>query len=177
MSEQKDFKFKIIIIGAPNVGKTSIVQRYISGHFSKEYRSTIGTNIYTKDIDLKNGTKIKLNLWDIAGQERWRRMRHRYYIGTHGAIILGDLSRKRSFDNIVDFWYPDLEKYTQSIPIILIGNKCDLEQEITDKDIEKIKTQIQPTKFFRTSAKTGVHVDNAFEYLAKIIIGKKEIGK
>ncbi|MBY9007137.1 MAG: GTP-binding protein [Candidatus Lokiarchaeota archaeon] len=172
MCAQKDFKLKIIIIGDPNVGKTSLVQRYISEHFSKEYRSTIGTNIYIKDITLKNGKNIQLNLWDIAGQERWIRMRHKYYNGARGAIIIGDLSRKRSFENIEKFWYPDLEKYIPSIQVILIGNKCDLKPELTEDDIEKIKNKIRPQKYIITSAKTGVNVNGAFNYLSEIIIIK-----
>ena len=170
MIEEKDFKLKIVIIGDPAVGKTSLVQRYISGQFSKDYRSTIGTNIYVKEIVLEDGKKVQLNLWDIAGQERWITMRHRYYNGTHGAIIVGDLARKRTFENIEKFWYPDLEKYAPSIPITLIGNKSDLEPMVSIEEIEKLKKKIKTERYVTTSAKTGAHVNEIFEILSKKII-------
>ncbi len=170
MSEKEDFKLKIIVIGQPAVGKTSLVRKFVSGEFNKDYRSTIGTNIYIKDVVLEDGRKVILNIWDIAGQERWIRMRNRYYNGTQGAVIVGDLSRKRTFENIEKFWYPDLKVHNLLIPIILIGNKHDLEAEISNQEVEDLKRRIKAELFITTSAKTGENVNEIFQKLSKKIL-------
>ena len=100
MNNTKKIKLKIIIIGETAVGKTSLVKKFISGQFSKDYRSSIGTNIYTKKIVLEKDTDATLQLWHIAGQERWINMRRSYYSGAKGVIIVGDLTRRNTFNQI-----------------------------------------------------------------------------
>jgi small GTP-binding protein len=165
MSEGNTVKLKIIIIGEPAVGKTSLVRRFVSNRFSKDYRSTIGTNIFMKNIELGDGL-IKLALWDIAGQERWLNMRHKYYRGAQGAFIVGDLTREDTFTQIENFWYDDLKSYLKSIPIILIANKNDLTSNISEKTIKEIQKKINAEVLYFTSAKTGDHVDEAFNKLS-----------
>ena len=100
MDKNKTVSIKVIIIGESGVGKTSLVKKFVSGQFSKDYRSSIGTNIFTKIIDLNVEKAIAIQLWDIAGQERWTKMRHVYYRGARGVIIVGDVARKNTFKNI-----------------------------------------------------------------------------
>jgi len=170
MNSDEAYHLKVIIIGDPAVGKTSLVIRYVSNRFNKDYRSTIGTNIYSKEILLANNQKIFLNLWDIAGQERWARMREKYYYGSKGAIIVGDLTRPKTFEQIKEFWIQDINKYLSKIPIILVGNKNDLESKVSLKRIEKLGKEINAISGIITSAKTGENVESAFKKLSEEIL-------
>lgn len=164
------YKIKVIIIGEAGVGKTSLVKRFVSGQFSIDYRASIGTNMFLKEVEIdSNNTKnkISIHLWDIAGQERWIAMRHIYYEGSQAALIVGDVSRKRTFDQIVKFWHPDLMEYCGNIPFILIANKNDLRKEILEEDVELIGKKIGALSVIFTSAKLGINVEKAFEIISE----------
>ena len=167
MNNTKKIRLKIIIIGEPAVGKTSLVKKFISGQFSKDYRSSIGTNIYTKKIVLENGKYGTLQLWDIAGQERWINMRRSYYSGAKGVIIVGDLTRRNTFNQIEKFWVPDIREYCSIAPIILIANKRDLSSKLDENDINSLSKRINAESEFFTSAKTGENVELAFKLISK----------
>jgi len=89
MKKVKKLSIKIIIVGEPAVGKTSLVKKFVSGQFAKDYRSSIGTNIFIKKVNIKNIGRIRIQLWDIAGQERWINMRRSYYVGAKEPNFLG----------------------------------------------------------------------------------------
>jgi len=167
------YLIKIIIIGDPGVGKTSLVKQFISEKFSKDYRITIGTNIFTKKLIIKTGETIKMQLWDIAGQERWIKMRHLYYNGTHGVMMVADLTRRKTFEQLVKFWKLDLMEHCKNAPIILIANKNDLINEITKEEIDIIRKDISASYIFNTSAKDGTNVNKSFEVLANEIVKNK----
>jgi len=164
-------KIKIIVIGEHAVGKTSLTRKYIENEFMQDYRPTIGTNVFIKKI--KDGDyKISVNIWDVAGQERFQKMRFAYYKGAQGVIIVGDLSRKYTFKQIKQFWVPDLTKYIpKSTPVILLANKSDIKPEISDEGIKEIVREIGAISAVKTSAKTGFHVKEAFLILIKRITG------
>ncbi len=164
------FLIKTIIIGDPGVGKTSLVKQFISEKFSRDYRITIGTNIFTKKLILHTGETVKMQLWDIAGQERWIKMRHLYYNGAHGVMMVADLTRRKTFEQLVKFWKLDLMEHCEKAPIILIANKNDLINEITKEEIEIIRNDIGARYFFNTSAKDGTNVNKSFEILANEIV-------
>ncbi|HME51181.1 MAG TPA: Rab family GTPase [Candidatus Lokiarchaeia archaeon] len=168
------YKLKIVIIGEHASGKTSLINKFVKQTFNTDYRPTIGTNILLKKIDL-DGDEVTLTCWDIAGQERWSSMRQLYYKGSSGAFIVGDLTRKSTFDAIVNFWAPDLRKYAPgNIPIVVLANKCDLEREATTEDVEDCANQIGAISSLETSALNGDNVDEAFMMLAKSVIKKPE---
>ncbi|MFX1468608.1 MAG: Rab family GTPase [Promethearchaeota archaeon] len=167
MEKTKKYTLKIIIIGEPAVGKTSLVKKFISGQFSKDYRSSIGTNIFTKKIKLENEVDTSIQLWDIAGQERWTNMRRLYYAGAKGVIIVGDLTRKNTFDQIEKFWVPDIKKYCNLAPIILLTNKCDLESQLSKTEVKSLGEKINAISIFNTSAKTGENVESAFKIISE----------
>jgi len=167
------FHIKVVIIGEAGVGKTSLVKKFISGHFSQDYRASIGTNLYVKNLLLKSGDKVSIQVWDIAGQEKWIKMRHMYYRGTHGALIVGDLTRKNTFEQLADFWIPDLEKYCGEIPKILVVNKVDLDSIISNKYLEQLAQTINVKATIFTSAKNGQNVENAFHIIAEAIVTSK----
>lgn len=167
------FKFKLIIIGEPGVGKTSLIKKFITGQFFNDYRASIGTNMFIKRLELENNDdekSIDLHVWDIAGQERWKKMRHMYYTGTQGALIVGDITRKNSFNQIEDFWYPDLIKYCEKIPIVLLCNKDDLERKFSEMEANILKKNINAKDVLFTSAKEGDNVDKAFKTITKEIM-------
>ena len=166
MNDNK-FTLKIIIIGEPAVGKTSLVKKFVSGQFTKDYRSSIGTNIFIKKIVLKKKTEVTLQLWDIAGQERWVNIRRPYYSGAKGVIIVGDLTRNNTFDQIEKFWVPDLTQDYSLIPIILLANKSDLSNKIEKQWINSLGERINTSSIIFTSAKTGENVELAFKLIAE----------
>ena len=167
-----DIKIKVIIIGEPAVGKTSLVKNYVSRQFANDYRASIGTNLFTKNISLNSGINATIQIWDIAGQERWTQMRHIYYKGTHGAIIVADLTRKNTFDQIEKFWYPDLQENSINSPIILLANKDDLKKQVTDENVKSLGGKINAKHIVYTSAKTGENVIKAFELISKEAINQ-----
>ena len=167
MNNIEKIKLKIIIIGEYAVGKTSLVKKFVSGQFSKDYRTSIGTNIYTKKISLEKDRDVILQLWDIAGQERWINMRHSYYSGAKGIIIVGDLTRRNTFDQIEKFWIPDVSQYCSFAPIILIANKRDLSSKLNENEINSLGKRINAESEFVTSAKTGENVELAFRMISR----------
>ncbi|MBY9015944.1 MAG: GTP-binding protein [Candidatus Lokiarchaeota archaeon] len=168
------YHIKVIIIGESGVGKTSLVKKFISSYFSKDYRVSIGTNLYVKELLLKSGNNVTIQIWDIAGQEKWIKMRHFYYKGAHGALIVGDITRGNTFEQLKEFWNQDLKKYCGDIPKILVVNKVDLNRIISNNDIEKLAQDIDVEATIFTSAKNGQNVENAFHQIAEAIITSKE---
>jgi small GTP-binding protein len=141
----------------------------VSGRFSADYKVSIGTNMFIKEVDLDSGVKVKIHLWDIAGQERWTQMRHIYYKGSQGVIIVGDLTRKYTFKQIEEFWYPDIEKYCKKVPCILLANKNDLIKNITKEEVESYSVRVKAKSIMYTSAKTGTNVEKAFKFISELI--------
>ena len=158
------YHMKVIVIGEPGVGKTSLVKRFISGRFSTDYRVSLGTNIYIKKLKLDS--ELSIHLWDIAGQEKWIKMRRSYYKGSHGALIVGDLTRENTFKQIKSFWFPDLKKNCGEIPIILLANKNDLESEANNTLLTRVREEINAKSIIYTSAKSGSNVEEAFHLIA-----------
>ena len=177
------FTKKFIIIGNPGVGKTSLIKTFVEGSFLSEYKSTIGTNLYTKTLEFKSGKSgdnennegnditVKLVLWDIAGQVQWDLMRGAYYQGSHGVCVVGDLSSKRTFQKIEKFWVKDArETCNKSIPVILLANKNDLKAEISEEEVKELANRCNVDRVIFTSAKTSYHVEEAFIGLIKLCL-------
>ncbi|MHA1230615.1 MAG: Rab family GTPase [Candidatus Helarchaeota archaeon] len=166
------YVFKVVVIGDGAVGKTSLINRFAEQKFIKEYKPTLGTNIVIKEIE-EDGNNIRLLLWDIAGQQKWRDVRHLYYQGASSAILVFDVTRPETFNNIPN-WFEDLIKHSGDIPRVLIANKIDL-VDIRKKSTEEIQEMAERVnaKFFETSAADGTNVLDAFLYLARLMIKKE----
>ncbi len=167
---EKKLAFKIILIGDPSVGKTSTIRRYSDNKFDQSYLPTIGADFNLKVVDMEN-LEIILTIWDIGGHDRFSMIRNFYYQGAHGGLIIFDLTRKQTFDNVKN-WYNDLIKGAKSkIPAIIIANKADMEEDvkITDAEIESLAKEMG-VKWFKTSAKTGENINEAFTKIAKLIL-------
>lgn len=159
---------KIVLLGHVNVGKTSLVKRFVHDFFSEKYISTIGVTVERKEIQL-DGKNITLIIWDIEGHASIENVPESYLIGTQGIIYVFDLSRRETCVNIkeqMDF----LRTLLPFVPIKIIGNKMDL---IDDNELVQIQHELSALhaiKFYATSAKTGINVEIVFNSLAKLLM-------
>ena len=164
-----DLLYKVIIIGDTCVGKSNILSRYLKNEFKEDAKATVGVELGTKFLNIK-GTGAKLQIWDTAGQERYRSITSSYYKGSHGCFIVYDITNETSFQN-VDKWYEQaLKETSKDVSIILVGNKCDLENERKvpkEKGEEKAKTLNCP--FFETSALSKIKIDDIFNEMVNNI--------
>ncbi|MFW9999115.1 MAG: Rab family GTPase [Candidatus Hermodarchaeota archaeon] len=170
--------FKIIVIGDPAVGKTSLLTNFCGEKFNYEYVPTVGVNITKEPVTIKDdlGKDITVNLmvWDIAGQPQFYMLHRPYFNGADGMMLVYDITRSSSFSNINN-WFSTSVKYGLSgIPRILIGNKIDLNEErkIILPMAEHLSEKID-APFFETSAITGKNVNLIFEQMAKLTLRSK----
>ncbi|MHA1291642.1 MAG: GTP-binding protein [Promethearchaeota archaeon] len=175
------YRFKFIIIGEHEVGKTSLVRRFVDKQFSEDYRTTIGLNILTHEIDFF-GNEIKLTLWDVGAQKYFKRFRKTYYLGAQAAFIVFDLTRRDTYDN-VRIWYSELEEFVGNIdlPIVLVGNKSDLTEKrvVSYQDGVAMANELSALgtsriSYIETSAKSGVNVEDAFSLITYHYIMKSK---
>lgn len=153
---------KVVMLGDPAVGKTSLVHKYVHNMFDDKYLSTIGARPVKKVIEMGNDTII-LIIWDIAGHSH--NLHPAYYLGAKGALMVCDLTRSATADSI-DSWLSALKGKAGEIPVFILGNKSDLDsREIEIGHIEKMGYRA-----LTTSAKTGENVDRAFSELAELIV-------
>ena len=170
LTEKYDLMFKILILGDSGVGKSSLFLRYTKNEFNADMRSTIGVEFGLKFLKIED-FQLKIQIWDTAGMERYRSITNAYYKGAKGVIIVYDICRKKSFEN-VDNWIEDFKsKADEDAVILLIGNKCDLieSREVTMEEAER-KAKKNQYGFMETSAKDNNNVDKAFETLFDEIV-------
>ena len=176
MSDDEEFSYellyKIIIIGDSGSGKSNILSRYLNDDFNLDSKNTIGVELGTKYLKIK-GKGAKLQIWDTAGQERYRSITTSYYKGSHGCFIVYDITNEESFEN-VDKWYSETVKTArENVSIILVGNKCDLEdQRKITKEMGEEKAKNLKCPFFETSAKTKINIDEIFQEITNNIYDK-----
>ena len=176
---KKEFLFKILVIGELGTGKTSFIKRYVHQFFSDHYRATIGVDFALKVLQWdEEGTVVRLQLWDIAGQERFGNMTRVYYKEAVGAILVYDLTRRDTFAAI-EKWKTDLDSKVvlpdgRNIPCVLIGNKCDQKEEAElDKEASSLNMFCKQKGFigwYPASAKANTNVEEACKYLVGRIL-------
>ena len=162
-----DMIFKIVLIGDTSVGKTNILSKYLSDEFDPESKATVGVEFGTKNFKIENNI-VKVQIWDTAGQERYRSITNAYYKGAKGALLVYDITNKKSFDNL-DRWISDLKiNGDEKISIVLLGNKSDLEsQRVISTEEGKNKAELFKFAFMETSALNGSNIEKAFDELIK----------
>ncbi len=167
--------FKILVIGDIATGKTSIIKRYVYDKFFSNYKATVGVDFAVKSMERGN-EKFTLQLWDIAGQERFGNMTAQYYRESVACVIVCEV-RKYSTYNTVVKWKTDLEAKYKKIPTILLCNKIDKQDAnfITNKNndnerLDKICESLNIEKWFYTSAQTDYNLKQAFEYLVDKLV-------
>ena len=173
--KQKIFEAHIVTLGDGQVGKTSIIIRYIDNSFSVNYLSTIGIDSKIKKVNLSNGEEIKVKISDTAGQERFRSIASNYMKKANGVVLVYDITNEKSFHGI-DKWISEISGDSNNVkPMILIGNKADMEDKrvVSKSEGEELaKKYCGGIHFYETSCKTGDNVDVAITDLVNQIYNK-----
>jgi Ras-related protein Rab-7A len=171
--------FKIIIIGDLNVGKTSMINRYVYNTFSERYKATIGVDLFKKDLKYKNNN-VSLQLWDTAGVERFQAVTPSFYRGSDACVLVFDLTNNKSFENL-EQWIDEFLIYSNphdpdTFPFIILGNKSDLldPNDVNNTIINRSRIErfckMKNIKYFSVSAKNNENIFTAFNYLINILM-------
>ena len=175
--------FKVIIIGDSGVGKTSILQKFIHNEYKNQHLTTIGIDLFVKYINV-NGKQVKMQIWDTAGQEKFRSLISNIYKGSHCILLCYDVTNRTSFDNLKK-WYDNINNEFNYSPnklplIIIIGNKSDVTHKrvVSSKEALSFASDHLIKKYIETSALSGKNIEELFKYLSgelvKIVIQTQE---
>ncbi|MCE7740033.1 MAG: GTP-binding protein [Candidatus Heimdallarchaeota archaeon] len=173
---QPDYNYKILLLGSAAVGKTSLVQRFVHDRFDSSYLMTIGMEPSEKHIDLEDGTRVALSIWDLAGQERFRFIRHTFYKGARAALLVYDLTRAATLKDVQKWEKEFVDNCGKDVIKVLIGNKEDLKNQIavSKKEYDAVHTKIKSHFSIRTSALTGNQVEEAFTNIAQLLVNQSK---
>jgi Ras-related protein Rab-6A len=159
------FAFKLLLLGEPEVGKTSLIKRYVDDFFEEGYQITLGVDFLSKTVIMKDpktgdDQELSFQIWDVAGQSSFTNFRHLYL--------------KKALDTFekLDRWFADVQEQSPTAKVIVIGNKNDLTEELPFGKNE-ILERFQAKEFFTTSAKTGAKVQDAFIQMGQLILGER----
>lgn len=164
-----DALVKVVVIGDKSVGKSSLVLRFCDDTFPTQYIATIGVDFRIRTLDI-DGKRTKMQVWDTAGEERFKAITKSYYRGAHGAIIVYDCSDKTTFEN-VPHWLEEVQPAAlPGAPVLLVGNKCDMavnKNTSIDSNSAQAFALQHNMQWFEASAKTGFNVNELFTALAR----------
>ncbi len=167
----EDFEniIELLIIGDQNVGKSNFIFRFTENKFSESHQATIGIDVKVKNITIDNKV-YKIQIFDTSGQETYKSISRNYYLRAQGILLMFDLTNKYTFQNL-EKWIKEIYNVRDKIPLIIIGNKSDLENKIEVKDDEVIQfgNKINAS-YYKTSAKNGKNIDNSVINFVKQII-------
>lgn len=165
----REFSFKVSVIGDYAVGKTSLIKRYMTDSFEEGYKATLGAAISNFESTVGND-KVSLQVWDLAGQTSFRRVRVQYLFGTELAIVVFDLTRGESLECVPE-WVEDVCQGAPEVLLYLVGNKCDLKEDrsVEVKSAQAVMKKLNMMGFLETSAKEGINVQELFQIIAKIL--------
>ncbi|KAL6723541.1 hypothetical protein Aduo_018533 [Ancylostoma duodenale] len=159
--------FKIVVVGDHNCGKSCILLRFAENTFRVDHVSTIGVDFKLKTIKLGRD-KVRLELWDTAGMERYRTIYNSYYHSAHGVMCVYDMTNEKSFNSLENYWLKEIRQHAPvNSVLMLVGNKADLgsERKVGFSRAEKLATRLG-VSLYEVSAKTGINCDDAFHTLA-----------
>jgi small GTP-binding protein len=171
MSEVKEMVKKIVVIGEAAVGKTSLIRRFVLDKFDDRYIATIGTKTSAKEVKVNLGgevTYLKLQIWDILGLRSFSAIQRCAYRGAHAAFIVVDITRKGTLKTM-DRWLYSLYKEAGEVPVVILGNKIDLNPEFHKSELTKLVTDYG-FPCLLTSARTGDNVNKSFSKLGRMIV-------
>ena len=179
-NEEKEVKvFKILILGDSGTGKTCLVRRSVHAFFTEGYRSTIGVDFSLKVLPWSEDVEIRLQMWDLAGQDRFSHLSRLYFSKAVGALLVCDQGNQRSLEGMVK-WKKELDsKVNQTIPTVILANKEDLRSgennSQEDLEMEEMARDLGASSWTRTSAKTGSGVEEGIRSLIWHILDREQI--
>lgn len=166
------YVYKICIIGAANVGKTSTVNRWAHGWFRHDYKSTVGVQHFSRTLALGKGKKkatIKLILWDMAGQDIFKELRKSFYDGATGLVLMCDITRKRTFNQLPKWFTEATKNIGEKVPVVVVANKVDKKpHRVEENDISKYAKSLK-APYIITSALSGSNITDLFELIGRMI--------
>ena len=170
-----DAFFKVCIFGDGGVGKSTFIQRYLIGEFDEKLKITIGANFHSKNLEV-DGKLITLQLWDLAGEERFRIILPTYVMGSSGGIFMFDSTRYSSLRNL-EAWMEIVRQNTKGIPLLMLASKVDLieERSVPSDTAIELATNHDFYAYGECSSKSGIYIEEAFELLTRAIMEQKNI--
>jgi small GTP-binding protein len=178
-------KKKIVLLGDSAVGKTSLIRRFVFDQFEDSYTSTIGSKVTMKEFTIERTNEsvdVKFMIWDIIGREGYHALHSRTFVGVKGAILVADITRKETLENLGRYWIPLLFKIVENVPLVFACNKSDLKDkyEFDFEDMEELADKYNGVSLRRkfpglkssyaTSAKDGSNVEDVFESLGHLLL-------
>jgi len=173
MARDYDHLFKLLIIGDSGVGKSSLLLRFADNTFNGSYITTIGVDFKIRTVNI-DGERVKLQIWDTAGQERFRTITSTYYRGTHGVIVVYDVTSGESFAN-VKRWLHEIEQNCDVVNRVLVGNKNDEPERkvVLTEDAQRF-ADTMGIRLFETSAKDNINVEEMFLAVTRLVLQSKQ---
>ena len=176
MEKESEFEYtiKLLVVGDTNVGKTNFIYRFIENKFSQNYMATTGIDLKCTTIELK-GKKIRVQLWDTAGQEKYKSITKNLFLKVQGVLAVYDITNDTSFANLKSWIKIIKEECGKHMPIILVGNKNDLEnQRNIDKNVAIAFAQEEKVEYIETSSKSGENISKAISLLCEKVLEDAE---
>jgi len=171
LTGRKKFTFKVIVVGDQGVGKTSLVRRFVEDTFDDSIQHSISDNYFKNQIDFNSGNTVQLQLWDFGARAKHRHLLTNFVSGARGALILFDMTRPIKIIEVLE-WVNMVRQADMSLPIILVGTKCDLTDEIiiNNNEIGHIIQVFNINDYIETSSKENMNIFKVFYSLSKEII-------
>ena len=165
-----DCVYKVLLLGDSTVGKTCVLLKYTDKIFQDTHMMTIGLDYRLKTMKLQNGQDVKLQIWDTAGQDRFRSITKNYYKGSNGIILIYDVTSLKTFENVKSWVSQIHEEISDKVVIYLVGHKVDMEEErkVTTEEGQKLAEELG-VPFIETSAKSGLNIDEIFNDIVERI--------
>ena len=170
MSGESNYVFKVLLLGDSTVGKTCFLMRFTENTFQEIHMSTIGLDYRFKKMPVDDGKEATVQIWDTAGQDRFRAITKNYYKGAHGIILIYDVTNQKTFENVRNWVTQIRENASEKAIIYIVGNKIDDKQNkvVTKEDGEKMAKEFD-LKFFEASAKEDINIAPTIEAIVKDI--------
>ena len=177
ISKRPDYKLKILLTGSDAAEKSELITNFIKTKFKLDYQKNIGVEIFTKEVEYEPGKTALLSIWDIGGEKRFEFIRSTFYKGASGALLVFDLTREETYEEIKK-WLSEIKKSTgKDFPLVLIGNKLDKIEEVgshIDRDEARAFAKKEGITYIETTTKPGELIENTFLKLARKIISNKK---
>ena len=169
-----DYTIKLLLVGDSSVGKTNFISVFIEKEFNQNYMTTTGIDLKASSIEINN-KKIKIQLWDTAGQEKYRAITKNLFLKVQGVLVVYDITNEDSFKSIKSWVNTIKDECGKQMQMIIVGNKCDLnDQRIIDKNAAMEYAKQEKIEYIETSCKTGENIQKAIAILCEKVLDTTE---